>query len=38
MGGAYQWSAPREEPRFKLVIEPRRTRAVDIPLPESEIR
>jgi PPOX class probable F420-dependent enzyme len=38
MGGAYQWSAPREEPRFKLVIEPRPTRAVDISLPESEIR
>ena len=38
MGGRYQWSTPDDEPRFKVVIEPRRTRTVDIPLPESEIR
>ena len=38
MGGRYQWSAPEDVPRFKLVIEPRRIRTVDIPPPDGEIR
>ena len=38
MGGAYQWSTPEDVPRFKLVIEPRRVRTVDIPAPDVEIR
>jgi hypothetical protein len=38
LGGRYQWSTPEDVPRFKVVIEPTRTRAVDIPLPASEIR
>ena len=38
MGGRYQWSTPEDEPRFKVVIEPKRIRAVDIPPPESDIR
>jgi PPOX class probable F420-dependent enzyme len=38
MSGKYQWSTPDEEPRFKVVIEPKRIRAIDIPLPDAEIR
>jgi hypothetical protein len=38
MGDRYQWSTPEDVPRFKLVIEPRRIRTVDIPPPDGEIR
>jgi PPOX class probable F420-dependent enzyme len=38
MGGKYQWSTPEDVPRFKVVVEPRRIRAVDILPPEDEIR
>jgi PPOX class probable F420-dependent enzyme len=38
MGGKYQWSTPDDVPRFKLVIDPRRIRTVDIPPPGGEIR
>ena len=38
VGGKYQWSAPEDVPRFKVVIEPKRIRTVDIPLPDGEIR
>jgi PPOX class probable F420-dependent enzyme len=38
MGGRYQWSTPEDVPRFKLVIEPKRIRTVDIPPPDGEIR
>lgn len=38
IGQPYQWSTPDDVSRFKLVIEPRRVRTVDIPPPDGEIR
>jgi PPOX class probable F420-dependent enzyme len=38
MGGRYQWSTPEGEPRFKVTIEPKRIRTVDIPPPDTELR
>jgi PPOX class probable F420-dependent enzyme len=38
MGGRYQWSTPEGEPRFKVTIEPKRIRTVDIPPPDMELR
>jgi PPOX class probable F420-dependent enzyme len=38
MGGRYQWSTPEDVPRFRVAIEPKRIRTIDIPPPASEIR
>jgi PPOX class probable F420-dependent enzyme len=38
MGDKYQWSTPEDVPRFKVVIEPQRIRAIDIPMPGESIR
>jgi len=33
MGRPYGWARPEDEPRFKLTIEPKRVRTLDVPLP-----
>jgi PPOX class probable F420-dependent enzyme len=38
MGDRYQWSTPEQVPRFRVVIEPRRVRTVDIPTLEHPLR
>ena len=38
MGEPYQWSTPEQVPRFRVAIEPKRIRTVDIPPSEERLR